>query len=38
MGPTTLQDYVTAVDAVYEEATDTTRIGFAFGLLEQATP
>lgn len=34
MGPTTMRDYVTAVEAEYDEETDTTRLGFAFGLLE----
>lgn len=34
VGPTTLRDYLTAVDAVYDPATDTTRVGFAFGLHE----
>jgi len=34
VGPTTLGDWLTAVDANYDAATDTTRVGFAFGILE----
>jgi len=32
VGPTTLGDYLTAVTAPYDPATDTTNVGFAFGL------
>lgn len=35
VGPTTLGDYLTAVDAAYNPVTDTTRVGFAFGLPPQ---
>lgn len=31
MGPTTLREMVTAVSAEYDSASDTTRVGFAYG-------
>lgn len=35
VGPTTLNDYATAVDAEYDAAADRTRVGFAFGILNE---
>jgi hypothetical protein len=34
VGPTALGDWLTAVDAVFDQETNQTRVGFAFGLLE----
>lgn len=33
VGPTTLNDFATAVDAEYDATADRTRVGFAFGIL-----
>lgn len=33
VGPTTLNDFATAADAEYDAAADRTRVGFAFGIL-----
>jgi hypothetical protein len=32
MGPTTMFEMVQVVDAVYDEKTNTTRLGFAYGV------
>lgn len=33
MGPTTTMEFVTAVDVVYDSASDTTRVGFCYGAI-----
>ena len=35
VGPTTLGDYATAVSAEYDATVDRTRVGFAFGILNE---
>lgn len=35
VGPTTLNDVATAVDAEYDATADRTRVGFAFGILNE---
>jgi len=35
VGPTTLGDYATAVSAEYDATADHTRVGFAFGILNE---
>ena len=35
VGPTTLNDFATAVDAEYDATADRTRVGFAFGILNE---